>query len=40
MTYRSYRYAGFGKIAAGGLFLAYALNGVLKYSKAFLIRKK
>lgn len=40
MTYCSYRYAGFGRISAGGLFLAYALNGILKYSKAFLIRKK
>jgi teichuronic acid biosynthesis glycosyltransferase TuaG len=40
MTYFSYRYAGFGRITAGCLFLAYALNGVLKYSKAFLIRKK
>ncbi len=36
MTYRSYRYAGFGKIQASCLFLAYAVNGVLKYGRAFL----
>jgi teichuronic acid biosynthesis glycosyltransferase TuaG len=38
MTYRVYRYAGFGRIASSILFCAYALNGVLKYSKAYLFR--
>lgn len=36
MTYRTYRYAGFGRIGAGCLFAAYAVNGVLKYARAFL----
>lgn len=39
MTYRTYRYAGFGRIRAGGLFLAYAVNGVVKYARAFLGKK-
>ncbi|MCD7765557.1 MAG: exopolysaccharide biosynthesis polyprenyl glycosylphosphotransferase [Lachnospiraceae bacterium] len=38
MTYRAYRYAGFGRAASAGLFCAYAVNGVLKYSAAFLSR--
>lgn len=36
MTYRTYRYAGFGRIGAGCLFAVYAVNGVLKYARAFL----
>ncbi|MCC8105014.1 MAG: exopolysaccharide biosynthesis polyprenyl glycosylphosphotransferase [Clostridiales bacterium] len=36
MTYRAYRYAGFGRISSVFLFCAYAVNGVLKYSAAFL----
>ncbi|MCC8137003.1 MAG: exopolysaccharide biosynthesis polyprenyl glycosylphosphotransferase [Clostridiales bacterium] len=36
MTYRAYRYAGFGRAASACLFCAYAVNGVLKYSAAFL----
>lgn len=38
MTYRAYRYAGFGVIPSACLFCAYAVNGVLKYSAAFLSR--
>ncbi|MCD7841809.1 MAG: glycosyltransferase, partial [Lachnospiraceae bacterium] len=38
MTYRAYRYAGFGRAASACLFCAYAVNGVLKYSAAFLSR--
>lgn len=38
MTYRAYRYAGFGRVFSGGLFCAYAVNGVLKYAKAYLGR--
>ena len=36
MTYRAYRYAGFGALSAAGLFCAYAVNGVLKYARAYL----
>lgn len=36
MTYRAYRYAGFGKIAAGFWFCAYAVNGVWKYGTAYV----
>ncbi len=36
MTYRAYRYAGFGALSAVGLFCAYAVNGVLKYARAYL----
>lgn len=36
MTYRTYRYAGFGRMGAGVLFIAYAVNGVVKYARAFL----
>lgn len=36
MTYRAYRYAGFGVLPSVCLFCAYAVNGVLKYSGAFL----
>lgn len=35
MTYRVYRYAGFGRWKAGLLFCAYACNGVFKYAKAY-----
>ncbi len=36
MTYFVYRYAGFGPIASGALFCAYAVNGVLKYAAAYV----
>lgn len=36
MTYRAYRYAGFGRAQAAFWFCAYALNGVLKYGRAYL----
>lgn len=36
MTYRAYRYAGFGVLQAGFWFCAYAVNGVLKYARAYL----
>lgn len=36
MTYRAYRYAGFGVPVAALLFCAYAVNGVVKYAAAFL----
>lgn len=36
MTYRAYRYAGFGALPAAGLFCAYAVNGVFKYARAYL----
>ncbi len=36
MTYWAYRYAGFGPLSAAGLFCAYAVNGVLKYARAYL----
>lgn len=36
MTYRAYRYAGFGVLSSGVLFCAYAVNGVLKYARAYL----
>ncbi len=35
-TYRAYRYAGFGRPASAGLFCTYALNGVVKYARAYL----
>lgn len=35
MTYRAYRYTGFGRGAAAFWFCAYAVNGVLKYAKAY-----
>lgn len=35
MTYRAYRYAGFGRIGAAFWFCAYAVNGVFKYAKAY-----
>ncbi len=38
MTYRAYRYAGFNRVTSACLFCAYAVNGVLKYSAAFLSR--
>lgn len=31
MTYKAYRYVGFGRIRAAGLFVRYALHGVWKY---------
>lgn len=36
MTYRVYRYAGFGRVSSAGLFCAYAVNGVVKYAGAYL----
>ena len=39
MTYRVYRYAGFPVPAALVLFGLYAVNGVLKYSRAYLGKK-
>ncbi|MCD8348423.1 MAG: exopolysaccharide biosynthesis polyprenyl glycosylphosphotransferase [Lachnospiraceae bacterium] len=36
MTYRAYRYAGFGRILSVCLFCAYAVNGVVKYAGAYL----
>ncbi len=36
MTYRTYRFAGFGRLPAGLLFCAYALNGAAKYARAYL----
>ncbi|MDO4632273.1 MAG: glycosyltransferase family 2 protein [Eubacteriales bacterium] len=36
MTYRSYRYAGFGRLRSGVYFLSYALHGVAKYAKSML----
>ncbi len=38
MTYRAYRYAGFGRGKALLCFLAYAWNGVWKYGRAYLKR--
>lgn len=36
MTYRAYRYAGFGRVSSAGLFCAYAVNGLMKYAGAYL----
>ncbi len=36
MTYRAYRYAGFGRFVSGVLFISYAVNGILKYAGAYL----
>lgn len=36
MTYLAYRYAGFGALSSAVLFCAYAVNGVLKYARAYL----
>lgn len=36
MTYRAYRYVGFGPFRSGLLFLAYAANGVRKYGLAYM----
>lgn len=35
MTYQVYRYTGFGRIAAIWRFLVYAVNGVVKYARAY-----
>ncbi len=35
MTYKVYRYVGFGRGAAGWHFLVYAVNGVVKYVRAY-----
>jgi teichuronic acid biosynthesis glycosyltransferase TuaG len=40
MTYKAYRYAGFGTAASAALFCAYAVNGVLKYARAFIKRNR
>ncbi|MDO4321246.1 MAG: glycosyltransferase family 2 protein [Lachnospiraceae bacterium] len=40
MTYSAYRYAGFGRAAAGALFCAYAVNGVAKYAAAYFRGKR
>ncbi len=37
MTYRVYRYAGFGRVASCFCFFAYAVNGVCKYARAYLL---
>ncbi|MCC8067098.1 MAG: glycosyltransferase family 2 protein [Clostridiales bacterium] len=39
MTYHVYRYVGYGRLASGCLFCAYAFNGVVKYARAYLINK-
>lgn len=39
MTYRVYRYAGFSMPVSCILFCMYAVNGVLKYAKAYLGKK-
>ncbi|MCD8022341.1 MAG: glycosyltransferase [Lachnospiraceae bacterium] len=39
MTYQAYRYAGFRPASAACLFCAYAVNGVLKYARAYLSGK-
>lgn len=36
MTYQVYRYAGFSKVSSCLLFFMYAVNGVLKYARAYL----
>ena len=36
MTYKVYRYSGFGRLASSGLFIVYALNGVYKYLMSYL----
>ena len=37
MTFLVYRYMGFGKVKAAACFLSYALHGVWKYARAFLL---
>lgn len=39
MTFRVYRYAGFGRLASCFWFGAYAVNGVLKYARAYIRRQ-
>ncbi|MCD7954882.1 MAG: glycosyltransferase family 2 protein [Lachnospiraceae bacterium] len=39
-TYRAYRYAGFGAASSAGLFCLYAVNGVIKYARAFMGGRK
>ena len=34
MTYRAYRYMGFGPVTSACLFVSYAVHGVLKYARA------
>lgn len=36
MTYQVYRYVGFGAVRSAFWFCAYAVNGVIKYTKAYL----
>lgn len=38
MTYRVYRYIGFGRVKSAACFVMYAVNGVLKYAGAYLKR--
>lgn len=40
MTFKVYRYVGFGFFSSCFWFCAYAVNGVRKYAKAYLERKK
>ena len=39
MTFKAYRYAGFGPLASCLWFCAYAVNGVMKYAGAYLHKK-
>ncbi|MCD7885075.1 MAG: glycosyltransferase [Lachnospiraceae bacterium] len=39
-TYRAYRYAGFGAASSAGLFCLYAINGVIKYARAYMGGRK
>ena len=34
MTYKAYRYMGFGPVKSAALFVSYAIHGVIKYSRA------
>ena len=34
MTYKAYRYMGFGPLKSAALFVSYAVNGVIKYTRA------
>ena len=34
MTYKAYRYMGFGPVKSTALFISYAIHGAIKYSRA------
>ncbi len=34
MTYKAYRYMGFGRVKSAALFVSYAVHGVIKYARA------